>query len=66
MNYDIFSLRKVLSEAFQTAIDKMGLGDTVVSIEKPKEKSHGDFSAPLAMVLAKKLRNLPWSLPRNC
>src|SRR6266852_223346 len=65
MNHDIFSLQKVLSQAFQKAADKMGAGDFAVSIEKPKEKSHGDFSAPLAMVLAKKLKKPPLAIAQE-
>ena len=33
--------------------------DVVVNIERPKEKSHGDFSCPVAMLLAKKLKKQP-------
>ncbi len=65
MNYDIFSLQKILSEAFQKSAEKMGSGDTTVSIEKPKDKSHGDFSAPLAMVLAKKLKKPPLNIAQE-
>jgi arginyl-tRNA synthetase len=31
----------------------------VVNIERPKEKTHGDFSCPVAMFLAKKLKKSP-------
>jgi arginyl-tRNA synthetase len=62
---EIFSIQENLIKSFQEAVRPLGVTDTLVSIEKPKEKSHGDFSTPLAMVLAKKLKKMPMDLARE-
>src|ERR1700722_4357608 len=58
-NPDIFSIQHKLKDEFISAIASFGVSDVVVNIERPKEKSHGDFSCPVAMLLAKKLKKQP-------
>ena len=65
MNPDIFSLHHYLTEAFRAAAASLGAGEITVSIESPKDKSHGDFASPLAMLLAKKLKKPPLSLAQE-
>jgi arginyl-tRNA synthetase len=57
--FDIFSIQKTLANEFTSAIAAFGVSDIVVNIERPKDKSHGDFSCPVAMLLAKKLKKQP-------
>lgn len=57
--FDIFKIQNLLINAFSLAIEKYGISDVVINIERPKEKSHGDFSCPVAMLLAKKLKKQP-------
>ena len=65
MNNDIFSLHQTLAEAFREAAGPLGAGETPVSIERPKDKNHGDYAAPLAMLLAKKLKKPPLAIARD-
>src|ERR1700722_13332925 len=58
-NPDIFSIQHKLKDEFISAIASFGVSDVVVNIERPKDKSHGDFSCPVAMLLAKKLKKQP-------
>jgi arginyl-tRNA synthetase len=58
-NPDIFSIQRKLTDEFISAIASFGVSDVVVNIERPKDKSHGDFSCPVAMLLAKKLKKQP-------
>jgi arginyl-tRNA synthetase len=56
---DIFKIQNLLVNAFTMAIEPFGIQEVAVNIEKPKEKTHGDFSCPVAMLLAKKLKKQP-------
>jgi arginyl-tRNA synthetase len=49
----------LLINAFSLAIEPYGIFDVVINIERPKERTHGDFSCPVAMFLAKKLKKQP-------
>ena len=65
MNPDIFSIHKYLIDAFRKAAEPFGAADVSVSIESPKDKSHGDFASPIAMLLAKKLKKSPLSIAQD-
>jgi len=56
---DIFKIQNILSDAFTLAIEPFGIQEVAVNIERPKDKTHGDFSCPVAMLLAKKLKKQP-------
>ncbi len=56
---DIFSIQKNLADSLAEAIQSYGVSDVPVTIERPKDKSHGDFACPIAMHLAKKLKKQP-------
>jgi len=56
---DIFKIQNILSDAFTLAIEPFGIQTVEVNIERPKDKTHGDFSCPVAMLLAKKLKKQP-------
>jgi arginyl-tRNA synthetase len=58
-NFNIFEIQSLLITAFSLAIEKYGISDVIINIERPKEKNHGDFSCPVAMLLAKKLKKQP-------
>lgn len=64
MTHDIFSLHQELAAGLTEAA--RGLGeDPVVTLESPKDKSHGDFATPVAMALAKKLKKAPLGIARE-
>ena len=44
---------------------EMGVGEVSFLVEKPKDASHGDFSANIAMVLAKNLKQNPLELAKD-
>ena len=51
-----------VEQAVRTAIENKILPEIdipSVSVEKPREKSHGDFSCNIAMILAKKAQMAP-------
>ena len=53
---------EVVSSAVKKAIDEgrmPSVGIPVINVEKPREKSHGDFSCNVAMLLAKPARMAP-------
>jgi arginyl-tRNA synthetase len=56
---DIFYIKKTLQEAIKSAVSNLNVPDSLIAIEIPKEKGHGDFSSPIAMILAKKLKKSP-------
>jgi arginyl-tRNA synthetase len=58
MVHDIFSVQRSLTDSFTRAVSGLD-ADVLPSIERPREKSHGDFSCPVAMILAKKLKRQP-------
>lgn len=55
---DIFHLTQELVSEIKSAIVSYGLNEIPVLLESPKDKSHGDFSTPVAMLLAKKLKKV--------
>jgi arginyl-tRNA synthetase len=59
LSLDIFRIQNLLINAFSLAIEPYGIFDVVINIERPKERFHGDFSCPVAMFLAKKLKKQP-------
>src|SRR5580658_5712165 len=66
MNPDIFTLQEMLARAFREAVHAMGPEHEVpVSIERPKDKSHGDFSTPVALILGKKLKKPPMVMAQD-
>ena len=76
MNDIIFEIKKQIGDVLTDAIKNIGtklnvspeLTQTAVSteieIEIPKEKTHGDFSANIAMKLTKVLRNSPQNIAK--
>ena len=62
---DIFFIKKTLQDAVQSAAASFGVEGIPVTIEIPKEKGHGDFSSPLAMILAKKLKKAPLAIAQE-
>lgn len=76
MNDIIFEIKKQIGDVLTDAIKNIGTKLTVgaelietavnteIEIEIPKEKSHGDFSANIAMKLTKVLRNSPQNIAK--
>jgi arginyl-tRNA synthetase len=62
---DIFSIQKSIIQAFTQAVSGFEAEDVVVNIERPRDKSHGDFSCPVAMNLAKKLKKAPMAIAQD-
>ena len=62
---DIFTIKKTLTAAFEKALGELGFSDVAASIEIPKEKGHGDFSSPVAMFLAKKMKKAPLAIAQE-
>ncbi len=62
---DIFWIKKTLTDAFEKALGELGFSDVAASIEIPKEKGHGDFSSPVAMFLAKKMKKAPLAIAQE-
>ena len=62
VNHDIFSLQRTLTDAFKSACVKLGVPQAPILVEAPKDPSHGDYSSPLAMNLAKELRKSPMAI----
>lgn len=53
-------MEKVLREIILKTIKKLPIAEDIgIEIEIPREKSFGDLSTPIAMILAKKLKNPP-------
>jgi arginyl-tRNA synthetase len=65
VNPNIFHLTQELVSEIKAAIVPYGFDDIPVLLESPKDKSHGDFSTPVAMLLAKKLKKSPLSLAQE-
>ncbi len=65
VNPDIFDLTRELISEIKSAIVPYGFDEIPVLLESPKDKSHGDFSTPVAMFLAKKLKKSPLSLAQE-
>ena len=64
MNPDIFSIQQTLTDALHRATDSYGAG-VPVNLESPKDKSHGDFSSPVALALGKKMKKAPLALAQE-
>ena len=76
MNDIIFEIKKQISDTIEEAVKNIGskinadesaleaARNTEIEIEIPKEKSHGDFSANIAMKLTKILRNAPQNIAK--
>ena len=64
MNTDIFSIQDSLRCALREAARGLNLEDAAVTLERPKDKSHGDYATPLAMALAKKLKKPPMEIAK--
>lgn len=65
MTGDIFSIHKTLAAAFQRAAEPFHAGDVPVIIEKPRDRSHGDLSSPIAMTLAKRVKKPPMAVAQE-
>ena len=65
MNQDIFSIQQTLTSALQSAIAPYAVSDISVTLESPKDKTHGDYATPLALSLAKKLKKPPFPLAQE-
>lgn len=59
MPQDIFSIQQTLTTALRETLGPYGVSDLPVSLESPKDKSHGDYATPVAMALAKRLKKAP-------
>ncbi len=56
---NIFSVIRELVSEIKAAVNPYGFEEIPVLLESPKDKSHGDFSTPVAMLLAKKIKRSP-------
>lgn len=56
-------LREIIKHSLEKCFDLHGF-DSLVMIETPKEKIHGDYSTNIAMRLAKVLRNNPLNISK--
>jgi arginyl-tRNA synthetase len=65
VNHDIFSIQNSLTTSLHKALQDLGHEALTVSLEKPKGREHGDFSSPVAMALAKKLRQNPLQIAKD-
>ena len=62
--HDIFSIQTTLADALDKALPAGALG-APPPIEKPKDKTHGDFASPAALILAKRLKRPPMELAQE-
>jgi len=62
---NIFSIKKTLTDSFEKALGELGFSDVIPAIEIPREIGHGDFSSPVAMFLAKKMKRAPLSIAQE-
>ncbi|MGE5894926.1 MAG: arginine--tRNA ligase [bacterium] len=51
-----------VEDLLKETLRSMGVDVSFVEVEVPKDESHGDISSPVAMALAKELRNSPRSI----
>ncbi len=65
MNPDIFTLQQALRTALKNSASSLGLPDCAITLEAPKDKSHGDYSTPLALSLGKQLKRPPLEIARE-
>jgi len=47
------------------ALDLQTPSKSKINVEYPKHKNHGDYSSNIALNLAKKIRQAPWTLAKN-
>lgn len=59
MNSDIFSIQENIISGLQKIVSSYGVPEITLTLESPKDKSHGDYSTPVAMALAKRLKKAP-------
>jgi len=62
---EIFSIHQALTGALQKAVAAYGVPDAPITLETPKDKSHGDYATPVAMALAKKLKKAPLAIAQE-
>lgn len=66
MTPEIFSIVASLENSFRKALGDLGADEGIhVSIDRPKEKSHGDFSTPVALVVGKRTRRPPMGVAQD-
>ncbi len=65
MKHDIFTLQEALRQALRKSASTLGLPDCAVSLEAPKDKAHGDYSTPLALMLGKQIKRPPLEIARE-
>ncbi|HVZ81390.1 MAG TPA: arginine--tRNA ligase [bacterium] len=65
MNQDIFGIQNSLTASLQKGLQALGQEALPITLEKPKDAGHGDLSTPLAMSLAKKLRQNPLVIAKD-
>lgn len=58
-------LSQALSQAVAAKFPLLNVNDIDITIEKPKQKSHGDLSSPIAMTMAKMLKANPVAIARE-
>jgi arginyl-tRNA synthetase len=54
-----------MTSSLQKAVEALGQEPLPIALEKPKDMGHGDLSSPIAMVLAKKLRQNPLQIAKD-
>ena len=57
-------IESLIRQAFKAPLEKLGIyeEDLTISLEKPRDRSHGDLSTSLALMLAKQLGRKPREL----
>ncbi len=65
MTNEIFSIHQSLTDALQRAVAVYGVPEITITLESPKDKTHGDYATPIAMALAKKLKKAPLSIAQD-
>src|SRR6185369_16197418 len=65
VNHDIFSIQESLLQALLEAALPSGASASETTLERPKDRSHGDFATPVAMILAKKLKRPPLEIAKE-
>ena len=61
------TVRETIRRAVEDALSGLGLDgeDVAVILERPRDAAHGDLSTPVAMSLAKKLRENPFAIAQK-
>lgn len=58
-------LKEKIYSILEDLASEMGGGEAAFTLERPKEKSHGDLSSNIALVMAKKLKNSPTKIAQG-